>query len=56
MDQLSQQISQTVGWRFGGDLMSCFDYERNVEIRSMKGGTSRKSVEEQLELIVKVLG
>ncbi len=56
MDQLSKEQLQGVDGRFGDDVVSCFDYERSVETRTVKGGTSRKSVEEQIEVIVKMLG
>lgn len=55
MDQLSNEQLQDVDQRFGDDAMSCFDYERSDETCTAVGGTSRKSVEEQIELIVKML-
>jgi argininosuccinate lyase len=55
MDRLTKEQLQSVDSRFGDDVMDCFDYERSVETRTVKGGTSRKSVEEQIEAIVKML-
>jgi argininosuccinate lyase len=55
MDQLSKEQLRGVDARFGDDVMACFDYERSVETRTVKGGTSRKSVEGQIEIIVQML-
>jgi argininosuccinate lyase len=55
MDQLSKEQLRAVDARFEDDVMACFDYERSVETRTVKGGTSRKSVEGQIELIVEML-
>jgi argininosuccinate lyase len=55
MDQLSSEQLRGVDGRFGEDVMACFDYERSVETRTVKGGTSRSSVLEQIELIVRML-
>ncbi len=56
MDQLSKKQVQSMDERFGDDMMSCPDYERNAETTTVNlGGTSWKKVEEQIELIVKML-
>jgi len=36
---------------FGDDVLDCFNYERSVEYRTAKGGTSKASVKEQIEVI-----
>ena len=51
MDQLSKQRLQEVDNRFGDDVLDCFNYERSVECRTAKGGTSKASVKEQIEVI-----
>jgi argininosuccinate lyase len=55
MDRLSKEQLQSVDERFDDDVMHCFDYKRSVETRMVKGGTSRKSLEEQIGVIVKML-
>ena len=55
MDQLSLQQLQGVDSRFGNDVMDAFNYEASVEKRTVLGGTSRKSVEEQISRIQKML-
>ena len=51
MDQLSKQQLQEVDNRFGDDVLDCFNYEKSVEYRTAKGGTSKASVKEQIEVI-----
>jgi argininosuccinate lyase len=51
MDQLSKKQLQEVDSRFGDDVLDCFNYERSVEYRTVKGGTSRASVMEQIGVI-----
>lgn len=51
MDQLSKKQLQEVDSRFGDDVLDCFNYERSVEYRTAKGGTSRASVMEQIGVI-----
>lgn len=55
MDTLSLQQLQGVDKRFGDDVMDAFNYESSVEKRTVLGGTSKKSVEEQIERIQKLL-
>ncbi|KAJ9500280.1 argininosuccinate lyase [Exophiala xenobiotica] len=55
MDQLSLQQLQGVDSRFGDDVMDAFNYEASVEKRTVLGGTSKKSVEEQISRIQKML-
>lgn len=56
MDQLTVKQFQGVDKRFGDDVLSVFDYERSVELKSTTGGTSRSAVLEQLEALKKSLG
>ena len=51
MDQLSKQQLQGVDNRFEDDVLDCFNYEKSVEHRTAKGGTSKASVKEQIEAI-----
>ncbi|KAI9829058.1 MAG: hypothetical protein M1832_000081 [Thelocarpon impressellum] len=51
MDRLSVEQLQGVDARFGDDVASCLDYERSVEMRSAKGGTSRACVLEQIGVL-----
>ena len=55
MDKLSLQQLRSVDERFEEDVMKAFNYESSVETRTVKGGTSRKSVLEQIEVIQKML-
>lgn len=56
MDQLSFAQLQGVDARFEKDVLDVFDYQRSVEMRSAKGGTSRIAVMEQIEAVKKTLG
>ena len=42
--------------RFEPDVEECLDYERAVELKSSKGGTSESSVREQIAVLRKMLG
>lgn len=53
MDELTVKQFQGVDKRFGKDVLSVFDYERSVELKSTPGGTSRSAVLEQLEALKK---
>ncbi|EXJ62964.1 argininosuccinate lyase [Cladophialophora yegresii CBS 114405] len=55
MDRLSLQQLQGVDKRFGDDVMQAFNYESSVEKRTVLGGTSKRSVEEQIERIQELL-
>ena len=55
MDKLSFQQLQGVDNRFEKDVLSVFDYQKSVEMRSAKGGTSKSAVMEQIEAIKKTL-
>ena len=49
MDQLSHEDLQSVDERLGSDFI--FDYEKSVEMRSAKGGTSKSAVREQIRVL-----
>jgi argininosuccinate lyase len=51
MDQLSKKQLQEVDNRLRDDVLDCFNYERSVEYRTAKGGTSKASVIEQIKVI-----
>ena len=55
MDQLSFAQLQGVDKRFEKDIMGVFDYQKSVEARSAKGGTSRSAVMEQIEAVKEAL-
>lgn len=55
MDQLSFEQLKGVDGRFGEDVKGVFDYQKSVEMRSAKGGTSRSAVMEQIEAVKKTL-
>jgi argininosuccinate lyase len=55
MDQLSFEQLQAVDARFEKDVLGVFDYQKSVEMRSAKGGTSKSAVLEQIEAIKKTL-
>ncbi len=56
MDKLTVEQFQSIDKRFGGDVLSVFDYERSVEFKDTTGGTSRRAVMEQVEALKKTLG
>jgi argininosuccinate lyase len=55
MNELTVKQFQGIDKRFGDDVLSVFDYERSVELKSATGGTSRSAVLEQLEALKKTL-
>ncbi len=55
-DQLSYEQLKSVDGRFEPDVKECLDYERAVELKSSKGGTSKSSVREQITVLKKMLG
>lgn len=54
MDTLSFEQLRSVDARFEKDVLGVFDYQKSVEMRSAKGGTSRSAVLEQIEAIKKI--
>ncbi|KAK3627260.1 argininosuccinate lyase [Elasticomyces elasticus] len=55
MDQLSFEELQRVDKRFEKNVMEVFDYQKSVEMRSAKGGTSKSAVLKQIEAVKKAL-
>lgn len=55
MDQLTYEQLRGVDARFGEDIAQAFDYEKSVEMRSAKGGTSKESVLEQIRVLNEML-
>ncbi|KXT03723.1 hypothetical protein AC578_5148 [Pseudocercospora eumusae] len=51
MDTLTFEQLKGVDSRFEKDVLSVFDYQKSVEMRSAKGGTSKSAVLEQIEAI-----
>ena len=49
MDKLSREDLQGVDKRLGSDFV--FDYEKSVEMRTAKGGTSKSSIREQIQYL-----
>ncbi|EHK99156.1 putative argininosuccinate lyase [Glarea lozoyensis 74030] len=56
MNEMTHEDFQGIDTRFGKDVLKCFDYEVSVEQHSAQGGTARKSVLEQVEVMKKILG
>jgi argininosuccinate lyase len=54
MDKLSFEDFQGIDKRFEKDVVDVFDYERSVEMRSAKGGTSKASVQEQIKVVLSI--
>ena len=55
MDKLSFKQLKGVDSRFEEDVEKCFNYERSVEMRTAKGGTSKATVREQIEVLKHLL-
>ncbi|KAI9793487.1 MAG: hypothetical protein M1816_007919 [Peltula sp. TS41687] len=55
MDKLTYEQLAEIDSRFEKDVTACFDFESSVEARSTKGGTSRASVLEQIEVLRKMI-
>jgi argininosuccinate lyase len=53
INELTIKQFKSVDKRFGDDVLSVFDYERSVELKSTTGGTSHSAVLEQLEALKK---
>ncbi|EME84448.1 uncharacterized protein MYCFIDRAFT_187453 [Pseudocercospora fijiensis CIRAD86] len=51
MDTLTFEQLKGVDGRFEKDVLGVFDYQKSVEMRSAKGGTSKSAVLEQIEAI-----
>ncbi|KAI1411206.1 argininosuccinate lyase [Hypoxylon sp. FL1857] len=55
MNELTYEQLKSVDERFEKDIAEYFDYERSVEMRSAKGGTSLDSVLEQIKVLREML-
>ncbi|KAF3070650.1 putative argininosuccinate lyase [Daldinia childiae] len=55
MNELTYDQLKSVDARFEKDIAESFDYERSVEMRSAKGGTSKECVLEQIKVLRQVL-
>jgi argininosuccinate lyase len=55
MNELSYEQLKGVDARLGEDIADLFNYEKSVEMRSAKGGTSKATVLEQIEVLNAVL-
>lgn len=55
MTQMKISDFKAIDTRFEKDVLACFDYEKSVEMRSASGGTSKKSVLEQIAVLKKML-
>lgn len=51
MDKLTYKQLKAIDGRFEEDIVKSFNYETSVEMRSAKGGTSKSSVLEQIEVL-----
>lgn len=55
MNELTYDQLKGVDARFEPDIAESFDYERSVEMRSAKGGTSKDSVLQQIKVLRQML-
>ncbi|KAI2768892.1 argininosuccinate lyase [Daldinia loculata] len=51
MDKLTLEQLQAIDSRFTADIAEAFEYETSVEAKTAKGGTSRSSVLEQIQVL-----
>jgi argininosuccinate lyase len=51
MDKLTLEQLQAIDSRFTADIVKAFEYETSVEAKTAKGGTSRSSVLEQIQIL-----
>ena len=51
IDELSFEQLKGIDSRFDEDVQECFDYNRAVEMKDAEGGTSKRSVLEQIKLL-----
>ncbi len=56
VDQLSFGQLKSIDSRFQEDVKECFDYNRAVEMKDAEGGTSKRSVLEQVKLLKEKAG
>ncbi|RWA09946.1 hypothetical protein EKO27_g5147 [Xylaria grammica] len=55
MDKLTLEQLQAIDSRFTADIAEAFEYETSVEAKTAKGGTSRSSVLEQIQVLKAML-
>jgi argininosuccinate lyase len=55
MNELSYEQLKGIDARFEEDIAECFDYEKSVEMRAARGGTSKSSVQEQIKVLKAML-
>ncbi|EFQ31603.1 argininosuccinate lyase [Colletotrichum graminicola M1.001] len=55
MDQLTLKQLQAIYYRLTADIAEAFEYEASVEAKPAKGGASRSSVLEQIQVVRSVL-
>ncbi|KAK1636841.1 L-Aspartase-like protein [Colletotrichum phormii] len=55
MDKLTLEQLQAIDSRFTADIAEAFEYESSVEAKDAKGGTSKSSVLEQIQLVKAML-
>lgn len=55
VDELSFDQLKSIDHRFEEDVQQCFDYDRAVELKDAEGGTSKRSVLEQIKALRKAL-
>jgi len=51
LNELPLELLQSVDSRFDKDMASTLDYDKSVELRAAHGGTAKKSVLEQIEVL-----
>ena len=56
MNELTLEQLKAIDSRFPDDIMGIFKYEKSVEAKSAKGGTSRSSILEQIKVLKAILG
>ncbi|KEZ42472.1 hypothetical protein SAPIO_CDS5679 [Scedosporium apiospermum] len=55
MDKLTLEQLEAIDSRFTADIAEAFEYETSVEAKTSKGGTSRSSVLEQIQVLRAIL-
>lgn len=55
MNELTYEQMRSVDERFEEDIKATFDYEKSVEMRSAKGGTSKACVLEQVKVLSEMI-
>ncbi|RYC60342.1 hypothetical protein CHU98_g5880, partial [Xylaria longipes] len=55
MNELTYEQLKSIDARFDRDIAEYFDYDRSVELRSARGGTSKSCVLEQIKVLREML-